>query len=116
MSNPHRGEADIELADGQVYTLKFNFEALVALQQATGRTPQQLFAEGGANFGPKELMEAIRVGLVKPNKLTSKKVAALLEPRKLAYYMERVGAALAASLGTGEDDDVDPEEGESDPL
>lgn len=48
MSNPLKGEAKVKLSDGRVLTLAFDFDALIAVEEASGmRLPAILEELGG---------------------------------------------------------------------
>lgn len=112
MANRHRGEIEAELG-GRRFTLCLTLGALAELESAFGATDLSAlatrFAEG--RFAARDVLTVITAGLRGAgHDLTEEEVSRLATPGGAAGYVAILGALLAATFGTADDNasDVSP--------
>jgi len=107
MSNPIRGEVEIELG-GQTRVLRFDMNALCELEARLQMPIGKIF--DSSFMGIRVIREALHVGLTAKGdrRLTVKMVGDWMTSDQLEYLGEKLGEALKFALGVDEKELEDP--------
>lgn len=115
MSNIHKGQVAFKAGD-ESYTLSFSANALVELEEATGKSVQELSAEFGdpAQFRMKNLRFAFWAGLLDHHPETDmEKAKRILSRVQALEAVSLVTRAFAAAFPEGEGGDRPQEPGQA---
>jgi hypothetical protein len=123
VSNPHRGEVDVEL-DGRHLTLRYDFNALAELEKLLDMPVQAMFSEG--NAGVRVIRAALYVGIKQQwanrrPRLSESRIGIWMRRGPdgiegadlIAYYGEKVAEAITGALGVADADDEERESAEA---
>lgn len=105
--NP-RGDVEVELSDGSVYTLRFTINRFAKLEQIMAQTVGMSVFEAMSKGSILAVKLALWAG-IGSKQLTADEVGKRMAPQKLRYYIEKIVEAFEAAgfLGGDDEDEVD---------
>lgn len=115
-----RAVVEVELKDGDVRTLRFNFNNFARLEQTMAQSMGMTVFEALGKGSLFAIRQALWAG-INDRKMTPEQVGKLMDPKRLRYYTDKIVEAFetAGFLNSESDEEADedeeaPESGELD--